>query len=278
VGGDNLKDVDLTDLQVTNADFSRALTEVRPAFGASTDDLKACVGKGGLVEYGPAITNMLQSAESLMKQLRQSERTSLISILLEGPPDTEKIEIAATIALRSEFPFIKLISPNSLVGMPEASKTAHIARVFDDAHKSPLSLVVLEDLERLLEYVRIGPRFSNLVLQTILTCLKKKPKEESHKLVIIATSSSTATLEQLELLDAFNVKLQVPLLGHNEVNEVMRLLRVSNYQEVEPVVRTLSRGIPIKKLLLVVEMSLLADRRLDPARFTTTMQDTGLLD
>jgi len=126
--------------------------------------------------------------------------------------------------------------------------------------------------------VRIGPRFSNLVLQTILTCLKKKPKEESHKLVIIATSSSTATLEQLELLDAFNVKLQVPLLGHNEVNEVMRLLRVSNYQEVEPVVRTLSRGIPIKKLLLVVEMSLLADRRLDPARFTTTMQDTGLLD
>ena len=40
-----------------------------------------------------------------------------------------------------------------------------IAKVFDDAHKSPLSMVVLDDLERLLEYVRIGPRFSNLVLQ-----------------------------------------------------------------------------------------------------------------
>jgi len=138
--------------------------------------------------------------------------------------------------------------------------------------------VVLDDLERLLEYVRIGPRFSNLVLQTLLTCVKKPPKVESHKLVIIATSSSTATLEQLELLDAFNMKLHVPLLGFNEVNEVMRLLRVSNYQEVEPAVRALSRGIPIKKLLLIVEMSLLPDRRIDPARFTSTMQDTGLLD
>jgi len=278
VGGDNLKEVDLSDLQVTNADFQRALTEVRPAFGAAMDDLKACVGKGGLVEYGPAITNILHSAESLMKQLRQSERTSLISILLEGPADTEKLEIAATVSLRSEFPFIKLISPMNLVGMPETAKAAHIARVFDDAHKSPASLVVLDDLERLLEYVRIGPRFSNLVLQTILTCVKKQPKQEGHKLVIIATSTSTTTLEQLELLDAFNVKLQVPLLGHAEVSEVMRLLHVTNYQEVEPVVRTLSRGVPIKKLLLVVEMSLLADRRLDPARFTTTMQDTGLLD
>jgi len=166
----------------------------------------------------------------------------------------------------------------NLVGMPEVAKAAHIAKVFDDAHKSPLSLVVLDDLERLLEYVRIGPRFSNLVLQTLLTCVKKKPKEESHKLVIIATSSSIATLEQLELLDAFNMKLHVPLLGHNEVGAVMQKLGVSNYAEVEPVVRAISKGVPIKKLLLVVEMSLDAGRRLNPTRFTTTLQDTGLLD
>ena len=43
------------------------------------------------------------------------------------------------------------VSPNSLVGVPEAGKAAAIARVFDDAHKSPLSLVVLDELERLLE-------------------------------------------------------------------------------------------------------------------------------
>lgn len=37
--------------------------------------------------------------------------------------------------------------------------------MFEDAYKSPLSIVILDDIERLLEYVAIGPRFSNAVLQ-----------------------------------------------------------------------------------------------------------------
>jgi len=274
---ENIKEVDVDSLQVTGSDFERALTEVKPAFGASTDDLNACVG-AGILEYSPHLTSMLTSATTLMGQLRQSERTSLISILLEGPTAAGKTALAASLALRSEFPFIKLVSPNGLVGMPEHAKAAHIARVFDDAHKSPLSLVVLDDLERLLEYVRIGPRFSNLVLQTLLTCIKKPPSHRNHKLVTIATSSSAAVLESLELLDAFNVTLQVPLLGHADVSMVLQQMGVNNAAEVEPVVRTLSRGVPMKKLVLVVEMSMQPGGRVDPARFTSTLQETGLLD
>ena len=39
--------------------------------------------------------------------------------------------------------------------------------------QSPLSIVILDDIERLLEYVAIGPRFSNALLQTLLVLLKK---------------------------------------------------------------------------------------------------------
>ena len=39
--------------------------------------------------------------------------------------------------------------------------------------QSPLSIVILDDIERLLEYVAIGPRFSNTILQTLLVLLKK---------------------------------------------------------------------------------------------------------
>lgn len=48
-------------------------------------------------------------------------------------------------------------------------------QVFDDAYKSQLSCVVVDDIERLLDYVPIGPRFSNLVLQALLVLLKKAP-------------------------------------------------------------------------------------------------------
>ena len=44
-------------------------------------------------------------------------------------------------------------------------KCDQIARVFEDSYRSPLSVIIMDDLERLLEYVAIGPRFSNAVLQ-----------------------------------------------------------------------------------------------------------------
>merc|ERR1719263_2214648 len=144
---------------------------------------------------------------------------------MEGVPGAGKTALAATLALNSNFPFVKMISPNSLVGTSESGKASHIAKVFDDAHKSPLSLIVLDDLERLLEYVRIGPRFSNLVLQTLLTCIKKVPK--LGKLVVVATTSSINVLESLELLDAFNVNLNVPTLGAAEAMQVLKELGVS---------------------------------------------------
>merc|ERR1719440_2458228 len=115
---------------------------------------------------------------------------------------------------------MKLVSPDGLVGQSEAQKAMAIARVFDDAHKSPLSLIVLDELERLLEFVRIGPRFSNIVLQTLLTCIKKVPR--TSKLVVLATTSSAATLEQLELIDAFNVTYSMPALGHTEALATLR--------------------------------------------------------
>ena len=135
---------------------------------------------------------------------------------------------------------------------------------------------LLDDLERLLEYVRIGPRFSNVVLQTLLTCIKKVPRKS--KLIILATTSSKATLESLELLDVFNVTLHVPALGVPEALLVLKELGVTNIADVEPTLRTVTKGIPMKSLLLVVEMSLEPSGALHPGRFATTLQETGLLD
>lgn len=42
-----------------------------------------------------------------------------------------------------------------------------------DSYKSPLSIILIDDLERVIDFVRTGPRFSNTVLQTLLVLLKK---------------------------------------------------------------------------------------------------------
>ncbi|KAL3920012.1 MAG: hypothetical protein SGPRY_005418 [Prymnesium sp.] len=220
---------------------------------------------------------LMRSAAELITQMQRSEHTSLLSMLLEGESGSGKTAIAATLALQSNLPFVKLISPNSLVGVSEVGKASLIAKVFDDALKSPLSLVVIDEIERLLEYVRIGPRFSNLVrrvLQTLLTCLKRRPK--SGKLIILATSSSVSVLEQLEMLDAFNVSYHVPTLSFPEAITVLKALGAQNIAQVEPCLQAVGKGMPIKKLVLVAEMSMDENRQIDPSRFVTTMQSAGL--
>ena len=42
-------------------------------------------------------------------------------------------------------------------------------QAFEDAYRSPLAVVVLDGIERLVSYVKIGPRFSNEILQVTPT-------------------------------------------------------------------------------------------------------------
>ncbi len=69
---------------------------------------------------------------------------------------------------------------------------------------------MLDDIERLLEFVHIGPRFSNAVLQALLVLIKKKPPNAERKLLIIGTTSMRDILSELEMLSCFNTTLHVP--------------------------------------------------------------------
>lgn len=109
--------------------------------------------------------------------------------------------------MQSDFPFIKLISPESMVGYSEAQKVAHLSKVFMDSYKSPLSVIVVDSIERLLgEFVRsrcrllvadwnpIGPRFSNTVLQALVVLFGKRPPKVSSVAFALADNSGTTSL------------------------------------------------------------------------------------
>lgn len=54
------------------------------------------------------------------------------------------------IAKNSDYPFIKVISPDDMVGYTETAKCMALRKVFDDAYRSPLSCVIVDNVERLL--------------------------------------------------------------------------------------------------------------------------------
>merc|ERR1711968_246034 len=123
-----------------------------------------------------------------------------------------------------------------------------------DAHKSPRSIIILDDLERLLSYVPIGPRFSNDVLQTLLVLLKKTPPNV-RKLLVIATTSALGVLESMDLAGAFSVSVRVPTLSRDEIVEVFRQLDCFMPGDVDNCAAIFQDGIGIKRLMIMVEMA-----------------------
>merc|ERR1712194_738564 len=108
----------------------------------------------------------------------------MFTALLAGDVGCGKTALAAHIARLSAYPFVRRISNEEYVGCSEHQKVARIAGVFDDAGKSPLSLIILDDIERLLDYVSIGPRFSNVVLQALFTLLRQRPVKADHRMLV----------------------------------------------------------------------------------------------
>ncbi|KAF3625798.1 Vesicle-fusing ATPase [Capsicum annuum] len=205
---DLTKPVDEESIKVTMDDFLHALNEVRPAFGASTDDLERCSGKTAM---------------------------------------------AATVGIQSDFPYVKIISAETMIGLSESSKCSQIVKVFEDAYKSPLSIVVLDGIERLLEYVAIGPRFSNLISQTLMVLLKRLPPK-GKKILVIGTTSEVGFLDSVGLCDNFSVTYHVPTLKTEDAKKVLQQLNVFSSEDVDSAAEALN-DMPIKKLYMVVEMA-----------------------
>ncbi|KAH8059943.1 hypothetical protein JL722_4894 [Aureococcus anophagefferens] len=278
--------IDDANLKVVRSDFDHALDsgEAVAAFGAKQESLEALY-RDGLVDYGFQFREIKGALDRLVEQTRVSSKTPLMTVLLEGRVATGKTALAAYTAAHAEFPFVRVLSADAMIGYSESAKCQHIQKFFMDArepartsnlqddfkrtlrprferstsaidsYKSNLSLIVVDDVERILEYTPVGPRFSNTVLQTLLVLLKKAPPEDHRKLMVIATTSVANHLADLQLTDAFNVVLNVPQLESPEEIAAALADRVPDDAQRAAIAAAINKPIGVKQLLMVLEMA-----------------------
>ena len=104
----------------------------------------------GIIPWGSQVQDILDAGKRTVYVAASSQRTPLVSLLLRGDSGCGKTALAAYVAKLSEFPFVKILSPENMVGFNETAKCTAIKKVFEDAYKSELSCVVIDDIECLL--------------------------------------------------------------------------------------------------------------------------------
>lgn len=216
----------LDSLQIRREDFFQALEEVHAAFGVNDDVFAGCC-LNGIIPFSEHLDWIFNDCNLCIHSSRSMmEKGGLVSLLLHGPSGSGKTSIAATVAKSSDFPFINMISPDNMVGMSDLAKANEIATVFSNAYKSKLAFIIVDCIERLLEYVPVGQRFSNVILQTLLVCLKRIPPN-CKSVLIVSTTSRRSLLEDLDMMDCFTTEVYVPAL--TSLDEVIKVINETNF-------------------------------------------------
>lgn len=161
------------------------------------------------------------------------------------------------------------VTPENLVGyFNESGKKDYLHKVFTDAYKSPLSLLILDNIERLIEWNPVGPRMSNVMVQALMTLLKAPPPK-GHRLLIIATTSRRSVLDQIDMTESFDRQIAVPAVA--DVRELATALQqfgaFPDPADINQAINTVRQynggsdqvGVGIKTVLTMAESAAMVD-------------------
>ncbi|XP_070712354.1 vesicle-fusing ATPase-like, partial [Pempheris klunzingeri] len=223
-------------------DFLHALKyDIKPAFGVNLDD-EIHLNKylsNGIVVWSNSVQNTLEKLDLMINQTRNGHLISPVSVLIEGDDGAGKTALGINLALKSKFPLVKLCSPDDMIGMNEYDKCNYITKLFSDLGKSNLSCVVIDNIERIVDYVAVGPRFSNSVLQTLFVLIKQKT-EANKKLLIACTTSSLRVLDAMEFSKIFTTIIHVPNIETAEhMNFILNHYQLFTESEISDIVNGL---------------------------------------
>lgn len=202
----------LDSIKVTRADFDYAMKhDVKPALGASEDQLKQL--SKPIIQWDPAIQGIQSRLNDIIEKISAPDlqNNQPYFVLLIGKPGAGLTTLAANMATNTSFPFIRVYQSIATAGKSESGKVQYMEKLFNDAARSEMSCVVIDGLERILDYVHIGPRFSN-TSRNLFIDNKDLALPEGHRMLVVCTCNSDQFLEDLLLTEVFDCILDVPYL------------------------------------------------------------------
>ena len=246
-------------------DFRKALGEIVPIYGSKQSDLQSLIQGWIGEDVSPKHKSMHNSLRRDIDRQRRSSGSnlsslSLLTVLLEGERGSGKTAISAYLALRSGFPFARVVSfARDFAGLHEHQQAMRLREVFEEAYKSKWSVIILDDVEHIIHLSAVvgsSVQYSNTLLLTLCS-LVRTPPPVGHRLCVVGTTSEIRFLQALRVTSAFRSVVNVPKLADGVCLRriIARKLPRTRENVAKSIVQRIvsSGGIPVKTLLACLE-------------------------
>ncbi len=179
-------------IKVRNDDFLRALEEIVPMF-AKKDTILSKTLTTDFIMWDKSIEIYYNN---IMKNIPLLKKGQKYIIQIHGSQGIGKTSFVFKLLRDTQEQSIRIIDSNKLQTV--ADKSQYIYSVYNECLKVNSSIIVFDNLERIIEYTKIGMRFNNTILQTILTILNNTI-DINTRMTIILTSSDDDLISGLSI-------------------------------------------------------------------------------
>jgi vesicle-fusing ATPase len=198
------------DVKVNREHFLRSLEETKPSFGKMFQNQDKLTRR--IIHFNREVFELEETVVRYITRVINSKSIHTFSILLDGPVRSGLSSLAWHFAMQSGISFVRSVSSADFVGLSEKEATLHISQVFENAYRCSSAIIILDCIEQILNLQPGFPRFNRVIASTLLALLKTPLLRDNGHIIVLGTTNTLRSLEEIGIIDSFNVVKQVPLL------------------------------------------------------------------
>ena len=181
---------------IKQEDLLKSIEEINPKFGKTSKEINIICNK----RFDLYSNDYKKAFDDIKKKINGLETGNLLSILIQGDKYVGKTTLACNIAKESNFSCIKLVNAEILLNN---NKEQLLYEKFDEGYKSENLILILDSVEEIIEYSKLGNIYSNKILQ-IIYILLNKVIEKNKKVVILLTSNNKQLMNTIDIVSRCN--------------------------------------------------------------------------
>lgn len=232
---------DINNVIITRLDLINAINELKPANGNMDKEIERILKHNNIINYNTEYLNIINNTVKTMELFKKIQYENIWRLLIIGDKGVGKTTLACKIACDSKYKYVKIINASNLLNQ---NKYNNIIEIFNNTRNSENSLVILDNIEDLIEYIQLGNSYNPTILHLLLNIIEKR---EENKVVIIGTTRKPDIINNLGFGDKFDSVIKLNKLNKDDIGRILKAKNITNIN-----INKIEDNISIKDLLLKI--------------------------